>query len=129
MTHEDQKEKMKGVIDDIRVESHGDDQWKLLEDFDWYGITVPKGFITDFASIPRAFWSILNPVGKIKPAALVHDFIYSKRGKLDDRTLSRKDCDKIFLKIMKTVGLSWFKRTTAYNAVRVFGGFAWRSGA
>lgn len=120
---------MKGVIDNIDVRARSDGKWELLEDFDWYEITVPKGFLSDFASIPRIFWAILHPTdSKILAASLTHDFIYSKHGKLKDRTLSRKDCDKIFLKIMQTVGLGWFKRTMAYNAVRVFGGFAWRRG-
>ena len=119
---------MNGVIDEIIVKSVGDTTWELLEDFEWYGIVAPKGFVTDFASIPGFLRVIVNPVGKIKPAAIIHDFIYSKLGVLDDRTLSRKECDMEFLDIMKVVGMSWFKRTGVYNAVRMFGWVAWNKG-
>jgi len=98
---------MKGVIDDIKVEAYGIDEWIVLEEFDWYGITVPIGFVTDFASIPVLLRSLINPVGKIRPAALVHDYLYSILGKLKDRTLTRKDCDKEFLKIMKVVKMNY----------------------
>jgi len=117
---------MKGVIDDILVKSVGDNTWELLEPFEWYGIVVPKGFITDWASIPRLFWGIINPAGQIKAAALTHDYLYSKRGKLYAQPpRTRKQCDQIFLNIMVAVGMSWFKRTMAYTAVRAFGWIAW----
>lgn len=117
---------MKGVVDDIIVKSVGSRSWELMEPFDWYGITVPEGFITDFASIPRPFWSIINPAGKIKPAALVHDYLYSKQGVLDDATMSRKSCDQTFLEIMVVIKMGWFKRMTAYRAVRLFGWIPWK---
>ena len=107
------------------VKSVGDTTWVLLEDFEWHGIIVPCGFTTDFASIPRPFWSFINPAGRIKPAALVHDFLYSKQGILTDRTLTRIECDNEFLKIMKVIGMGWFKRQAAYQSVKWFGWIAW----
>ena len=81
--------------------------------------TIPKGFITDFASVPKAFWSILPPMGKYGLAALLHDYLY--------RTglVSRKEADKLFLKMMKKLGVSRWKRIVMYLAVRVFGGKAY----
>lgn len=122
--------KMKGVVDDIIVKAVGDDRWQLMEPFDWYGITVPAGFITDFASIPRPFRNWINPVGRIKPAALVHDYLYHLKGHYIDATdtefnYSRKAVDDIFLAIMKRVGVSWTKRRAAYTAVRLFGWHWW----
>ena len=38
--------------------------------------TVPKGFVTDLASIPRVFWSLLRPDGNYAYAAILHDFLY-----------------------------------------------------
>jgi hypothetical protein len=37
---------------------------------------VPKGFVTDLASIPRPFWSLLPPNGPYAQAAIVHDYLY-----------------------------------------------------
>ena len=39
-------------------------------------IVVPKGFITDLASIPRSLWSILSPIDNYLTAAIVHDYLY-----------------------------------------------------
>src|SRR5262245_11770367 len=38
-------------------------------------IVVPAGFVTDFASTPRAIWSVLPPTGRYQMAAIVHDFL------------------------------------------------------
>lgn len=43
-------------------------------------IRVPAGFVTDFASIPRAFWVVLPPTGKYGKAAVVHDYLYVMGG-------------------------------------------------
>src|SRR5262249_35732270 len=39
-------------------------------------IMVPRGFVTDFASVPRLFWSLLPPIGRYGYAALFHDYVY-----------------------------------------------------
>src|SRR5438132_13707846 len=39
-------------------------------------IVVPAGFVTDFASTPRAIWAVLPPTGRYQMAAIVHDFLY-----------------------------------------------------
>jgi len=39
-------------------------------------VSVPNGFVTDFASIPRIFWSALRPDGEHAYAAVVHDYLY-----------------------------------------------------
>lgn len=39
-------------------------------------IIIPKGFITDGASIPRVFWSIISPTGPLFLASILHDFAY-----------------------------------------------------
>jgi hypothetical protein len=42
-----------------------------------------------------------------------------------DKGLNREECDKLFLQLMEEAQVSKSKRQTMYNAVRVFGGFAW----
>ncbi len=44
------------------------DQYKAVE--------VPKGFVTDLASIPQVFWNVLRPDDKYAYAAIVHDYLY-----------------------------------------------------
>lgn len=42
----------------------------------FHPVTVPKGFVTDLASIPRPFWSLMPRDGQYADAAIVHDYLY-----------------------------------------------------
>lgn len=78
-------------------------------------IVVPVGFVTDFASVPRlpfAFWLF---GGLADEAAVVHDFIYSKR------MFPREKCDEIFSEAMKACGLAGWRRGPMWFGVRIFG--------
>jgi len=39
-------------------------------------VDVPAGFITDFASVPRIFWSVLPRDGVYVYPAIIHDYMY-----------------------------------------------------
>lgn len=39
-------------------------------------IVVPKGFVSDGASVPWFFWKIVPPFGNYLRAAVVHDYLY-----------------------------------------------------
>lgn len=82
---------------------------------------VPRGFETDFASVPRGLWNIFPPFGKYTPAAVLHDYLYrfSK--------LTRKRCDEIFLECMTALGVPYIKRYLMYWGLRVGGWAAWNS--
>lgn len=85
-------------------------------------IAIPKGFITDGASIPKFAWSILGgPLGKYAPAAVVHDYLYQKQ------IYTRSKSDVIFLEAMQVLGVGWLKRRTMWLAVRIFGWICWRN--
>lgn len=114
----------------LKVEMHDDGKnWTLLEEFEYYRendknsiIKVPKGFVTDFASVPRIFWNIIpptgtkrNPVGK---SAVLHDHAYDKSCPIN---FTRKEADDLFLEAMKAVGVSKIVRYTLYYCVRWFG--------
>jgi uncharacterized protein DUF1353 len=59
-------------------------QWEMCEPMtykleyrpDAEFVTVPPGFKTDFASVPRPFWFWIAPWGRHGRAAIVHDFLY-----------------------------------------------------
>jgi hypothetical protein len=85
-------------------------------------ITVPGGFITDGASIPRCFWNILAPFGEYFEAAIIHDYLYSPH----NRRFTRAQADAIFKEAMFNVGIGWLKRETIYRAVRAFGWTAFK---
>lgn len=87
-------------------------------------ITVPAGFTTDLASIPRILWPIFSPTGKYSAAAVVHDYLY-KTHRIQGTKISRKTADKIFLLGMKALNVKPIKRTAMYAAVRCFGFLFW----
>lgn len=84
-------------------------------------VTVPKGFVTDFASIPKIFWSVLPPDGSYVYAAILHDYLYWVQ------TRTRADADEIFRLAMRDFDVSSVKIKAIYSAVRKFGGTAWRA--
>lgn len=81
--------------------------------------TVPAGFITDFASIPKVAWSYAGPMGKYTYAAVIHDYYYVKGGHLLAPT--KKDADKLFFNMIRTLGIRWSKAKVMYYSVRMFG--------
>lgn len=90
-------------------------------------IDVPKGFITDLASVPKVFRNLVNAYGKnYTRAAVIHDYLYSVGHKLG---IDRKMADNIFLEIMKERGVSFLKRQLMYRMVRMFGGLHYKKGA
>ncbi|ALF16822.1 DUF1353 domain-containing protein [Fusobacterium animalis] len=90
-----------------------------------YFIKVPKGFVTDYASIPKLLRAIVLPYGKHSGASVVHDWLYSSNCDLD---ISREKADRIFLEILKEEKVNFFLRNLMYFAVRKFGRNRFRNG-
>ncbi|HAG2581977.1 TPA: DUF1353 domain-containing protein [Salmonella enterica] len=104
------------------LEMLGHYNWCVHEPFEFYlsddnsdVISVPAGFVTDLASVPRIFWTLLPPDGKYAKAAIIHDYLY------DNALRTKKEADKIFLDGMTVLGVPKWKRTVMYWAVRLFG--------
>lgn len=99
-----------------------------------YSITVPRGFPTDLASIPRWGWILLPPDGPWAKAAIIHDYLYATRGTgvlwakpanpegiTRPQPYTRRECDQILREAMEDRGVGWFKRWIIYLAVRIGG--------
>ena len=86
-------------------------------------ISVPVGFVTDFASIPREFWSLLRPDGNYAYAAVIHDFLYW------NQLTSRENSDMIFRLAMGDFKIPKIEADSIYAAVRLAGGKAWKENA
>ena len=104
----------------------GNDMWLVLNDLTYQRdikefITVPRGFITDYASTPRFVWLFMPKSGEYDPAAVVHDFIYVMGGVLPGKTYTKADADHIFLETMEVLGVGWVKRKLMHQAVKWFG--------
>ncbi|HAK1937095.1 TPA: DUF1353 domain-containing protein [Salmonella enterica] len=78
-------------------------------------IEVPAGFVTDLASVPRIFWTLLPPDGKYAKAAIIHDYLY------DNALRTKQEADRIFLDGMTVLGVPKWKRILIYLVVRIFG--------
>ena len=96
-------------------------------------ITIPKGFLTDGASVPRFFWRMISDTDPdILYPSFLHDLLYALNGRLPSAltngnpvNLTREQCDEILFEQMEAVGCGWFKRHSAYRALRMFGQAAW----
>ena len=90
-----------------------------------YGlITVPKGFITDLASIPWIAQIIIPKIGKQNRSSIIHDYLY-ETGNINGKKITQKIADKIYLGLMRSRKVSKWNAKTQYRALRMFGWYAW----
>lgn len=91
--------------------------------------TVPRNTETDFASIPPfiKFW-MDDDGGFIRDAAVVHDYLYSKKSTHIYPFITRKIADGVIVEGMKDLGASWIKQQAVYWALRGAGWAAYKTG-
>lgn len=89
--------------------------------------TKPDGYVTDFASIPRAAWDLLDPEDPIIAwPSVIHDYLYTRKGKLPDGfTYNREKADAVLREAMEACGAGHFIRESVYLAVRTGGAAHW----
>ncbi len=102
-----------------------------------YLMTVPKGFITDFASVPKLVQLLpgFGQTGASANAAVVHDFCYCCRGdlmltfaefpRLASLELTRAQCDKLLYLGLRASGYSRVVAGLYYLGVRIGGWLYW----
>ena len=106
--------------------------WILLEEFNYYDdrvigntneyywVGVEPKFMTDFASVPPIFRSLVSKWGKHGNATVLHDYLYWTQ------QCTRKEADDIFRDGMKVMEVRAWRRFLIYWAVRLGGWGAWR---
>ena len=109
----------------MRWETFVSDRTQLVEPLVYVAesgerIEIPAGFLTDYASIPKMFRNIYEPSGPARFPAILHDFLYQRRG-YGIYYKTRAETDALFLEAMRLVGVDFVQRMTIYNAVRLFG--------
>lgn len=92
----------------------------LVFDSDVLGarVTVPAGFPSDYASVPRvpvAFELFGGDIGD-DPAAVVHDYLYSIG------TVPRATCDAVLREALRACGVSAWRAWAMWAGVRIGGG-------
>jgi hypothetical protein len=112
--------------DELYIRTYTDNFDKLTKSFFYYfsesdkekGVNVPKGFVTDYASIPRLALPLIPKIGRTRKAAVLHDWLYSKDC---DLHISREKADKIFLDAMRILSVKKWRQYLIYCMVRLFG--------
>ncbi len=89
-------------------------KYKLLNQVDCAGYSVPQGFISDGATVPRILWPIFPPIGRYLKATLVHDYYLTKG-------LNRKDCDDRFRECLVELEIESWRVNAMFYAVRAYG--------
>lgn len=81
-------------------------------------INIPKGFNTDFGSIPQLFQSLVSPIGSPTKAYVLHDYLLNLylQGKISER----KICDKTFRVALRNEGVGMPRRSFMYLCVRAY---------
>lgn len=94
--------------------------WRLLSPFSYIdpeqgAITVPAGFETDFASVPRVplLFDLLGAYGHA--AAVLHDWLY-RQG-----TLPREDADRVFYNALRSSGIARWRTWLLWGGARIGG--------
>lgn len=114
----------------LRVEKIGAQTWLLIDDLQFQSVTLdrvvvaPRGFQTDFASIPRYLWSVFPKTSRWDQAATIHDGGYA--GALTDLngeriSVTKKQADQLFLEGCKAEGVNTVIAYIMYWMVRLFG--------
>ena len=105
-----------------------DPWWILMKPISWKPdssapglppVTVPEGFTTDLASVPRLFWSMLRPDGEYAYAAIIHDYLYWRQPG------EREQADLIFWYAMQDFKIDRATAWAIWGAVRAGASGAW----
>lgn len=106
----------------------GRDYWMVDETFYFYTaddkvVEVPRGYLTDGASVPRLLWAFIPPWGAYGQATVLHDYLCEYLRMTQGNTpvdISRKECDAILNHAMVLVGVPTFRRLMIYLGVSLY---------
>jgi len=106
-----------------------DGQWELLADLVYQSdvaaqtFTVPAGFITNFASVPRIPIVYELAGDTASNAATVHDYLYSTH------IVTRSVADAVLREASDVTAVPDWRRQLMWAGVRVFGWLYWSGAA
>lgn len=114
--------------------------WKITETYEFHcgdaysGLfaRVPKGFVTDLASIPLGVRWLIPKAGKNAQAAAFHDILYKTGAmimRVDDNEksvpVSRGMCDAMMYQAMRALSVKWWRRELIYRGLQIGGWVSW----
>jgi hypothetical protein len=99
--------------------------WCLTAPLVWTGtrgdtFSIPDGFRTDFATVPRFLHWLVLPYGAYTRAAVLHDWLIETRINHPDpaQRVASRDVDGIFRRVMEDLAVPWTTRWAMWSAVR-----------
>lgn len=109
----------------------GADHWRVTKEFRYFiggkdtqqWVTIPAGYLTDGASVPRIFWSMIPPWGAYGQAAVVHDLLCEYLSIVDHgkpKLITRERCDAIFMEAMTVLGVPSSDRNIIIEGVGLY---------
>lgn len=121
---------MSAFLTELKVENASaldDGNWRLTaplvyqSDVAGQTFTVPAGFVTNFASVPRAPLVYLLCGDTSSEAAAVHDFLYSA-----PHPVTRSVADAVLKEASAVTGVARWRRVLMWAGVRVGGASHWQ---
>lgn len=105
----------------VAVEQTGENIWRTTKPVVYrypflINISIPEGYRTDFATIPRLLWSLCPRYGLYTAATIVHD--YAITDLLPKGRLTSRQVDMIFREAMRDLGVSFPRRWLMWAGVR-----------
>lgn len=109
----------------------GEDYWRVAKSFRYdigfegsqRWVTVPAGYLTDGASVPRIAWSIIPPWGSYGQAAVLHDLLCEYLTVIENGLpvpITRAEADAIFLEAMTVLKVPEETRELMSSAVNLY---------
>ena len=105
---------------DVVVRRLDDEFWGVEEPLVYRGrtdrFTVPAGFRTDFASVPRVVVWLIPRFGRYTPAAILHDWLCTVG--IETGQVTSREADGLFRRIMRESGVPVLRRWLMWAGVR-----------
>lgn len=106
----------------------GKDYWRVLKGFRYYlgtkgsnrWVYVPAGYLTDGASVPQIFWSLIPRWGLYGQAAVVHDYLCEYLSITENgvpKSITRAEADAVLSEAMHVLEVPEFKAHAISAAV------------
>lgn len=114
---------MNAVRHELPIKRYGPRLFVVLKTTVVFGETIPCGFVSDGASVPRVFWWLISPHGAALYAAVKHDF------RLREFNYTRKERALIdfdfYRDLRASEGVSNLRALAGYAGVRIGSWWFW----
>lgn len=110
-------------------DSSGRELYRLIEELDVmvcddFRVIVPRGFVTNFGTIPRFFYRLIRPV-ELRSASVVHDYLLNELPEYQEKNhnviCSRWLADAVLYDLLIQNKFGRIKSIVVWTAVRLYG--------